>query len=133
MSTTNDSVPFFAPGDEVTGRAAGAITGSRFVKLNGTPMHEGRPVFAPAGADPGVPLAVAATDAADGADFLVYTGGQVASVTAGAALNAGDPITSNASGKAVVATTGALAAGTVWDDVADGDAAPVKLDSYLVP
>ena len=48
MSTANDSVPFFAPGDEVTARAHGAITGSRFVKLDGTPMHEGRPVFAPA-------------------------------------------------------------------------------------
>lgn len=128
-----DAIPVFEPGDQVTAVAHGAITGGRFVKLDGTPRSGGRPVVAPAGADPGVPHYVAAYSAADGEDVLVYFAGVVVPVVAGGTINAGDPVRSDTNGKAVVAASGEFAAGTAWDDAAAAAECPVKLQPYLVP
>lgn len=128
----NEAIPYFDPADTVTGYAEAAVTGKRFVAVSG-PRTDGLVTVSPGSAATSVAtVGVASRDAALGAKVMVARTG-VWPVTAGEALAAGDVIGSDDTGRAVkLATAVALNAaavrlGTVWDDVADGDDAPVAL------
>lgn len=119
---TNEVTPFHDPGDTVTCRADGAVTGKRFVTITG-PREDDLYVVGRSGAGARV-FGVASRDTADGGNVMVFRPGGVLPVTVGAAgLDAGDPVKSDAQGRAVVAGPGDNIAGFVLDDVdAAGDA-----------
>jgi hypothetical protein len=117
---SNDVTPFYDPGDTITGRADGAITGKRLVVIAGA-REDSLVVVSQAGAN-GRVFAVANRDAADGADVSLRRPGAIVPVTVGAsALSAGDPVKSDAAGKLVVASAvGDECAGIVLDDADAG-------------
>lgn len=124
---TNEAVPYWDQADTITCHAAAAITGKRFVGISAA-RTGGNPTVthaAAAGAQPSR-VGVAAYDAPAGSKVTVYTGTQVVPVTAGAALTAGQSLTSSATGAAVDAAAGPVL-GTAYDDAANGTDTPVKL------
>lgn len=122
---SNDVIPFHDPGDTVTCRASGAVTGKRFVTIAG-PREDELYLVARSGLG-AVVFGVASRDAAADADVMVFRPGAVLPVTVGAAgLDAGDPVKSDAAGRAVVAAAGDNIAGFVLDDVDAGDDARVS-------
>lgn len=118
-------VPYYQPGDTPTGHASGAITGKRFVSISGARVEE-HPRIAQTGAGLAA-VGVAATDIASGARGAFYAEG-VVPVEAGGAVTAGDPIKSDASGKAVPQGGSGIILGYAWDDAANGADVPVKLN-----
>lgn len=128
---TNDCVPFFDDGDTITATASGAITGKTLVVVHAA-RAAGLIVVATAGAGAHA-FAVAARDAADGANLTLIRPGAIVPVTAAASLSAGAAVKANASGKLVAATAGAYAVGTIVDDVASGADAMLDFAPFSVP
>lgn len=110
----NDCIPLYRPGQDLTATAGGAITGKTFVKVSAA-LVAGNPaantngslmtvVTSTAGARA---VGVAVYDVASGARLpIVSVPGQVAPVTAGAAITAGTEVESSATGQAVALSTG---------------------------
>lgn len=110
----NECIPYKTPGSAVTAKCNGAaVTGKRFVKINGNRTGGGAgglssdlanvyqigPVAA-AGEDS--VLGVAKNDAADGSLVGVWTApGTILPVTAGASITAGDVVMADSAGKAI--------------------------------
>ncbi len=90
--------PLFKPGQEVTLTASATITGGNVVVVSGDET------VAPSSGASAAAVGVAKYDAANGAKVGVVMGG-VHELAASGAINAGDPITSAASG-AVAAFSG---------------------------
>lgn len=113
------AVPKFPAGGSITGHAAAALTGGRFVKQNATAPNGGCPVV-------GVPAAAARVayvtgeDAASGSKVLLHQPGQKVWVEAGATLAAGDLVETDNTGKAIVRS-----AGIVCGEVIQGGASGV--------
>lgn len=128
---TNPAVPFWDEGNTFTGHADGAITGKRFVMISGARV-DGNPrvKHVAQGTNAKRPVGVSGFDAASGDKVTVYSSpGIVMPVTAVGAITAGDPVYSDAAGKATSTSpgAGAVPAGTALDDAADGTDAVIKL------
>lgn len=129
----NEATPYFDPSDTVTGYCSAAVTGKRFVAVSGVRTADLVSVAHATPATTPKAVGVASRDAALGSKVMIACEG-VWPVTAGEALTAGDRVSADATGKAVKLATAvainaaAVALGTVWDDVANGADAPVKLN-----
>jgi len=113
----NECIPFYQPGARVTMKASAAVTGKRFVKISGNrtsgPLVQavqsndttegGVYQAAQASAATDAVVGVAGWDAAINELFPVVSEG-IVPVTAGAAITAGLPVTTDANGKAIAAT-----------------------------
>lgn len=121
----NEMVPYFDPGDNVTCYTSAAVVGKRFVSISGAKVNE-HPRVAQSGAGVAA-VGVACYDAAINTLVPVQTEG-VVPVTAGAAITAGDPIKSDASGRAIPQGGTGIILGYAWDDNAGAGDVPVKLN-----
>jgi predicted RecA/RadA family phage recombinase len=116
-----DYLPKFTPGAAITCSASAAVTGGRLVVVTGNRL------IGPADDTSSARvIGVAGFDAPAGESVTVYTRGSgVHPLTAGAAIAAGDKVTSAAAGKVATATAGvdvlgvALEAATTDLDVID--------------
>ncbi len=88
------------PVSPLTIQAAGTVAAKRFVGYDGNVCAAGKPA-----------VGVNTFDAVAGQQMTVYGPGNVKWVTSGAAVNAGDNVASDASGKAVTAAALAIASG----------------------
>lgn len=125
----NESIPFYEPGHTFTGKCTAPVTGSRFVVISGNKDADtGAVSIAPAGAGARV-FGVAAYDGAIDALVPVHsTPGMVVAVTSAAALAAGAPVASDATGRVVAAgAAGTPIAGYLIDAVTNGGTAKVRL------
>lgn len=135
MSIPNEAIAFYDSGEDITGFCTAAVTGKRFVKISGArtggphgvsdDITGGNVKVAPAGAGDKV-FGVATYDQLINKLVPVARAMKVMPVTAGGALSAGQEVQSDATGKAVVLSTG-KAAGYVLDDCASGNDAQVVL------
>ena len=132
-NTNNLCTPYYEPGGRITGRAYGAaVIGKRFVAVAGIKdpgsrgldpgATGGNVLIAPAAAADAKLVGVAEHDAAVGKTTAILCGGFVVPVTAGAALVAGDLVTSGAAGKAVAAATNRPVGISLSDAAVDQDA-----------
>ncbi|GEN33847.1 capsid cement protein [Aneurinibacillus danicus] len=104
----------YNPGHTITRIASAPVGEYRFVTAAGAQAGAGAAAI-------GVSLTAAA---AAGASLTVVTGG-TAPVIAGGAINAGDPVTSDAEGRAVPAATGNVINGVALEAAALGE--PVEV------
>lgn len=104
---TNECIPLFRPGSDVTALTTAAVTGKTFVDISATrDATEGLFKVATATAAARA-WGVAAYDAASGARVPVIAGpGTIVPVTAGGAITAGAQVEVGANGKAVVLASG---------------------------
>lgn len=125
---SNVCVPFFKPGQDVTGRVTTtAVTGKRFV----APVAGGRggqPYISPAAAGV-MPMGVAGHDQEVGSYVHVNIGGTVP-VVCGADIAAGARVAVGAGGTAVPYTDAMTQApvGLCWSGAVAGAAAPIQLN-----
>lgn len=134
----NDAIPYYEPGDRITAAVSAAVLGKRFVQISGGRSSHGNITVSQAVAGADV-FGVAGFDA-DPADdskpdrTTILRETEVVPVVAGAAITAGDPITSDANGEAAVATGAAgdvvHAVGIALDDAATGEDAQVALSPF---
>lgn len=116
MSPVNESIAVYDPGDDLTCHCEAAVTGRRFVAVSDPKQAGseglaantlgGNVVVSPCGAG-GRALGVASYDAAIGAKVPVMRGHKVVVVEAGAAAVAGNPVMSDATGRAIPWVTAA--------------------------
>lgn len=120
----NVSVPFFKPGQDVTVRAAQALTGRTFVKA--TPGGRGTlPDAVPATTGDPV-LGVAGHDIAQGEHVHVNVGG-IVEVTLGADVTAGQNVSVGSNGQAVPAAADSTVVGYAVANGATGAAGAILL------
>jgi len=116
-----ESIPFWKPGQTVTGHAEADVLANRFVAVSG-PRVDGNPqVSHVAGARV---AGVASVSKAAGSKVMFWADGVLA-VEAGAALTAGQAVESDGQGRAIPHASGEVA-GIAWDDVAAGAVGPIK-------
>lgn len=129
----NDLIPFKEHADRITCTPSAAVTGKRFVSISGDRNADGTYTVAPT-ANAGKALGVAAWDAGIGGKVTVVTinSGDIVPVRAGAALTAGASVMSDATGQAIVATTGATGLGIVMTGCASGADAQIMLSRHSV-
>ena len=108
-------LPIFKPGQAITLKASGAITGGRVVAVSGSGT------VATAGADAANWVGVAAHDAATNDYLTIYAGGVQTCVASGA-ITAGDAVECAASGAVATGsgTTFATYVGIALTTAADG-------------
>lgn len=124
---TNECIPYFEPATRPSGYCTAAVRGKRFVApsadIPGGPGGTENMRVAEAG-DGVAAVAVSCYDGAIDETIPLVRGVAIVPVTAGAAITAGQPVQSDAQGRAVPVSTGiqlgvAVAAqGTVDSDVA---------------
>lgn len=118
---TNSATPFWDSGDTITAHAAAPLYGKRFVAIAG-PRTEGNPTVNYPAAGGAKVFGVTGYDVAAGAKVTVHHAPPiVVPVTAGAAVAAGDLVTSDATGRAVPAGTGQQILGLALDAAALGE------------
>lgn len=121
-----DSVPKLDPGNSRTVVARTAVVGGRFVSLSiGVAAVEGLPQVDHTAAGARA-YGVSAQDAAPTARITAFKGNQVARVEAGAALAHGQPVQSDATGRAIPLAAG-VQTGWCEADTAVGAHAPIAL------
>lgn len=131
------AIPFYEDGDELTGFCTAAVVAKQFVKISG-PRQAGGPAggvtdataggnvsVAPAAAGDKV-FGVATFDAALNTLVSIMRYNRVMPVVAGAAINAGQEVESDANGNAIPLAAG-RAAGLCLDNVAAGADAQIAL------
>ncbi|WP_053207940.1 capsid cement protein [Jiangella muralis] len=123
----NDAIPLYAPGSDLTCKAASNVTGKRLVKVSGN--GSGNVLVAHSGAGEAA-FGVAGWDVATGQLVNVLREG-VLPVTAGTNLTAGAVVQAGAAGVVVAVSTG-IPIGTVVFDVASGADAFVAFNPALV-
>lgn len=121
---SNPIFEYFTDSSKITCKASGAITGKTLVKLAAGGADQCPVVAAAAAGD--TAYGVAGWDVKDGEKVTVYRRG-VLSVTAGAALKAGESVEVGAGGKAVKVTTG-RPVGQVHADAANNTDAAVAVN-----
>ena len=120
---TNVTVPFFKPGQDITGRLTATLSGKTFVAA--VPGGRGSQPYIGLPAAGAAVFGVLGYDGVDGQFIHVNVAG-VVPVTAGADVTAGTQVQTNALGQAVPHTTG-VAVGYALANAASGNAVPVKL------
>jgi hypothetical protein len=112
-----DIVPYWLPGQTLTGHAVAAITGGRFLIPSGQPV-DGNPGVIH-GATPENVIGVAARDAAILGKVLIFAApGTILPIRVAAAVVTGDKIATDANGAGVVAGIGAVFNAVVLQDAA---------------
>lgn len=116
-------LPLYKPGQAITLKASGTITGGRVVAVSGDGT------VATAGADSVNWVGVAAFDAVANDNVTIYAGGVQYCVASGA-ITAGDAVEVAASGAVATAagTTFATHVGTALKTAADGARVPVQFN-----
>lgn len=136
---SNEAIPFYDDGDNITGYCEAAVVGKTFVMIGASrtsptfnptattnPVDKGCVHVKPATAGAWV-FGVAAYDAAQGSFVNIIRGSKmVVPVTASAALTAGQGVEAAAGGQAAVSASGVIA-GHVVADAAVGVDAQVSL------
>jgi hypothetical protein len=118
-----DAVPFWFPGETLTGLTNAAVTGQTFADVVAN-QTDGHPVVAPCGA--GVRgIGVFGYDQVSGDKVTVYTKG-IMPVVAGAALTTGQEVQSDANGHAIP-VAGGRPMGKAVADCANGAVAQILL------
>lgn len=135
----NDCIPFKSPGESVTAKAEGAITGKRCVQISG-PRTSGPGLAATAEGSVyvvGLPSAtgaagagqqvfgVAAWDVANNGLVTVHRGG-ILPITAGGSITAGDEVQVGSDGKVVTQSNG-VPIGIACNDATNGNDCEVAL------
>lgn len=126
-----EQIARFKPGENVPAYAGTDVTAGRFVRVSATKDSRGSYVMAHTGA--GVRAnGVSERDAIGGAKdwrggFNVVRRGAIARVTAGAAVAAGADVQSDATGRAITATTGVVLGVAMHAVAAAGDVLEVDL------
>lgn len=122
---TNVTVPFFKPGQDITGYLTAGLSGKTCVAaVSGVGVRGGQPhIGLPAAGAP--ILGVLGRDGVTGEYVHVNVGG-VVPITAGADVATGTQVETNAAGQVVPRTTG-VAIGYVIAGATAGNAAAVKL------
>jgi hypothetical protein len=137
MSPVNELIAYYDPGDDLSCQAVGAVTGKRFVVVDGDKQVASQALandtlggnipVAVAGAGARA-LGVATYDAADGKKVPVVRGHKVVPVEAGAAATAGDECQSDATGRAITLAAGKPLGVFLNSPTAAGQTAIVALD-----
>lgn len=124
----NDCIPFFEPGDRVTGTPTAAVQGKRFVAISGNQQADGTYSIAPPVAG-GRVLGLAAWDAGVGVKVTVIRGaGFIAPVVAGADnMAAGAEVQVDATGAVVPVAAGRAVGFLVTASGAAGTDASVSI------
>lgn len=117
------SIPFWKPGQTITGHAKTAVIERRFLAIAG-PRVEGNPQVGHAAANARVEGVSSVSKAAG--DKVMFWHDGVQEVEAAAAITAGAAVASDAQGRAVPWTTGTVA-GYAFDDIASGAAGPIRI------
>lgn len=112
--------PFYKPGESVTAHAKTAVTGRRFVDIDGARTDGNISVSHKAGDA----IGVAAYDAPAGEKVTTYLGG-VLEVQAASAVTAGQYVKPDGTGQAIPAATKAEGVGRAVDDIAAGATGPI--------
>lgn len=129
-----DVIPYHAPGEAITGRAASPVTGGRFVSIAGDQVGDETGALTGSDAADGYPsvghratqaVGVAARDADTDGAVLIYGPGHVLPVEAGGAIAAGADVTSDADGRAVSGTANGKAGVALSSAAAAGDTVKV--------
>lgn len=110
---TNEAIPFYRPGEDITVKAEGAITGGRFVNISGdrtsgpglSDTAEGSNYVASTASAAGQAVGVSNYDIADQALGTISSEG-VLPIIADGNLSAGDKVEVGADGKATVFGSG---------------------------
>src|SRR5262245_35578746 len=142
----NECIPYYEAGQEITAKSSAAVTGCRFVKLDGasTWTPEGLKDVTNPVPSAGLPssnvcdvlpatagskgFGVAGRDAAIGKPFMVITGpGIVVPVEVGAALVPGNEVELGANGVVIPATTGIKVGLCMSKQATVGQKAAIKL------
>ena len=118
---TEECIPFFEPGQRLTGQAAAAIVGKRFVKINGNRLADGSFPIVHAGAgDPA--FGVSGWSAAIGGKVnIIRVPGIIVPILCPGALAAGVEVASDAEGRAVAAVAGNRVLGRTVNAVGAGE------------
>lgn len=121
----DESVPYWDTGDTLTAHAEAAVTGKRFVAISG-PRTDGNPTVSHAAAG-GPVFGVSGYTVPAGAKVTIHhQPAIVVPVTVGAvAVVAGNPVVSDAEGRAVPAGAGVVGVGIALDDAAPGADVPI--------
>lgn len=120
----NDCIPYFEPGERISGEATGTIEGKRFARCTAAPGAKGLFKFTRCGAGEKAD-GVNVWDVTVGALLsLIGSPGMIVPVTSGAAITAGTEVASDASGRAVSVDSGsgAVAASLVTGTVGANNA-----------
>jgi hypothetical protein len=121
MSLANECIPFYEPGQRVTGRAKAAIIGKRFVNISGD--REDGLIGIAAATAAGKAFGVSSHDAADGDNVTVIGPGAIVPVTATAAtIAAGVEVEVATGGKCVAFSAGVKVGVCVTACAANADA-----------
>jgi hypothetical protein len=128
----NELIPFMENAVRVTATASASVAGKTLVSISGDKNADGTYTVGPTGAGEQA-FGVASWDALTGAKVTIITisSGMIVPITAGAALTAGDSITADANGAAVVAVADARACGIVLTGAADEADAVVQLTNHI--
>lgn len=119
-----DGVPFFKPGDDLTGHCTAAVVGQKLVAISGNVQADGTYSIAQAGAGV-VCVGVAMRDGAIGDRIPMVTEGVIGIVSTGA-LAAGTEVQAGANGE-IIALAAGKKVGLLLADVAAGAVGQVKL------
>lgn len=119
---TNECIPYYEPGDRVTGQVVTAqVTGKRFVKLAASKASGSNVQIAPVTVGATKPFGVAAADCAVGDTVVCYLGNFTVPVTAGGTITNGQELEIDSVGRVVTLASGrpvgfALSDATIGND-----------------
>lgn len=121
---SNETIPLYRPGDDVTATASAAVVGKTFVDITaGVNAASGTPITVATATSASLSVGVASRDTASGAKLHVLRGkGSVVPVTAGGTIAVGAEVEVGSNGRAVTLASGkargrAWSAGTSGNDV----------------
>lgn len=126
MTTPNSSLPYYKPGDSVTGHVTSDVLGKHFVKISGNRSTDGNLSVAPPTAA-GRVYGVAGFDAVAGTKVALHVGtGMIVPVVAAGNISAFAEVEVDGTG-AVVTIASGKAVGFVVTGVTNGNDAQVCL------
>lgn len=128
---SNDLIPYFDDGDEITCTAPAGVTGKTCVKISGDKQSDGTYTVATAGVGDLV-FGVAAWDCAAGGRVTVHriAGGLVVPIKVSGAVAANDPVTVAAGGLVAAAAATNPAIGIALTSAADATDGEIALERF---
>jgi hypothetical protein len=128
----NELIPFMEKAERVTATPSADVAGKTLVSISGDKNADGTYTIAPTAAGAQA-FGVACWDAVTGAQVTVITvpSGQIVPIVAGEVLTAGDSVTADVNGAAVVAVGGARACGIVLTGAASAADAVIQLTNHI--
>lgn len=122
MADYQQSVPLFDEADSITGYCPNAIEGARFLMITAA-RSDGLPTVGyNDGTKPAIGISAHSADAGSNVG-IHHDPSIITQVECAAALTAGQSVTADAQGRAIVATGTARVLGSAYDDAASGSLA----------